>query len=71
VVVQWEQQVQALVVLVVLVISLQAAQVHQEQEHLSVVVAVEQDLLALAQTHPLMLAVTAAQVAAAVVVHPH
>jgi hypothetical protein len=53
---------------VALAISLQAALVHQEQEHLLVAVVVVQDLQVLAQTLLAERAVMAVQVAAVVVV---
>jgi hypothetical protein len=58
-------------VLVALAISLQAAQAHQEQEQVLAVAVAEQDLLALVQ---MLLPITAATVAQAVVVEallPH
>jgi hypothetical protein len=61
---QQEHQEQAQAVLAVLAISMLAVLAHQEQEHLSVVAVVAQDLLLLAQTHLPTMAVTAAQVVA-------
>jgi hypothetical protein len=56
---------------VALAISLQVAQVHQEQEQVLAVAVVEQGAQALAQTQLPTLAVTAVQVAAVVEQAPH
>jgi hypothetical protein len=66
-VVQQVQQVQELVAQVVLVIYTLVELVQREQEQVLAVAAVERDLLALAQTHLLTMAVLAAQAAAVVV----
>jgi hypothetical protein len=58
-------------VLVVLAISLQVAQVQQEQELLLAAVVVAQGALALVLTHQPTTVATVAQVAVVAVVHPH
>jgi hypothetical protein len=66
-----EQQELAMAVMVVQVISLQAAQVHQEQGLLLAVAVVAQEFLALAQMLLLTTAVTVVQAAVVVVQQAH